>query len=201
MLALCNLALCAIALVIAYGEGRMTHGQLGPFSIPYIWHGGIWADWTVITAVCYIAGQYANRWTSHDILVCVTVSAVLSAIMHVAYCYVCPIAGHLVDPRLGTGLARLTWGGWYHALYFVGVLSVILLFYLYTPDAPRLAMSLALTAFVPLAVWQPGWYTAKVMSLTNTGHIDAAGWVQAIAIWAVVWIVGYGRCFFGPLKP
>lgn len=197
MLALLNLVFCTAALLIAYGEGRLTHRQLGNFSIPYVWHGGVWADWTIITAVCYIAGRYANYWNGHDIMVCIAVSAVLSAAMHLAYCHMQPILGHIVDPRF-KGLASLTIGGWLHAVYFIWIFSIILLFYLYTPGAPRLAMSLALTAFVPLAVMQPGWYTAKIVY--DTGRLDAAGWVQTIMIWGVVWIVGYGRCF-GLLQP
>lgn len=200
MLALCNLALCAIALVIAYCEKKMTHEQMGLESIPYLWHGGIWADWLIITAVCYLASPYIGRWTGHDILVCMTVSVLLSAVIHMAYCYLQPIPGHIVNPHNGSGLARLLAGGWFHALYFVLVLSIILLFYLYTPGVPRLGMSILLTLFVPLAVWQPGWHIAKVMSVTSTGRIDAAGWAKAIAIWGIVWIVGYDRCF-GLLKP
>jgi hypothetical protein len=197
MLALFNLTLCALAYGIAYREDRMTRGQIGPSSIPYIYHGGVWADWTIVTAVCYLASPYLGCWSGEQVRNCMIASAVLSTIMHVTYCYVCPINGHLVDPRYRIRLARLTWGGWLHALYFVYVLSVILLFYLYTPGAPRLWASVLLTAFVPLAVWQPGWYAAKIIH--RQGRIDTAGWIQAVIILAILWLGGYCR-FFGLLK-
>ena len=190
LLAVVNLFLVLVSAVIANGEGRLNHAQLGEKSLPWLNHGGMYADLICITALCYFASPYVRVWTGYQIALYAAIGIFISGVAHIFYYYAQPIPGHIIDPRF-TGLARLPWGGWYHALYFAWALTTILLFFLATPGAPRLGACIAMTLFVPLAIWQPGWYNAKIFA--GTGVIDAAGWIQAIVIWFIIWGVGYTR--------
>lgn len=192
-LAMENVFIVLVGGFIAYEEGRFNHTQLGPRSLPWLNHGGMYADLICITALCYFASPYLTESTSHPIVwyaVSAVCAFIISCLVHVAYYYIQPIPGHIIDPRY-YGWARLGWGGWYHVFYFWWALTIILLFFLASPGAPRLGACIALTLFVPLAIWQPGWYNAKVVN--GAGVIDAAGWIQAIVIWFLIWGVGYTR--------
>ena len=85
LFALCNLVLCALDYGIAYRENRFTHEQLGPNSIPYVWHCGMWADWIIITAVAYLAYPYSKDWSSQTIIKCLLISGSISIIAHIAW--------------------------------------------------------------------------------------------------------------------
>lgn len=191
-LALCNIALCAIGCAIAYREGRLTHEQLGPDSIPYINHGGMWADWILVTAVAYLAWPYAKDWSTNQIVLCLSASLAVSIIAHLAWASMQTIPGHIIEPS-GSDLGKLPIGGWYHLFYMTVSLALVLLFYLCSPGAPLLTVSVLLTIFVVPAVLQPGWYSAKVDA--GVGKIDAAGWSISITMWATIWLVGYYRAF------
>jgi len=188
LLAVVNVFLVLLSAVIANGEGGLSHAQLGVKSLPWLNHGGTYADLICITALCYFASPYVRAWTGYQIAFYAAIGIFISGLAHVEYYYMQPIPGHIIDPRYA-GLARLPLGGWYHSLYFAWTLTIILLFFLATPGAPRLGACIAMTLFVPLAIWQPGWYNAKIV--TGTGIIDVAGWIQAVVIWFIIWGVGY----------
>lgn len=196
-LALLNLVLCALGYAIAYRENRLTHGQLGPDSIPYINHGGMWADAMLITIVAYLAWPYAKSWSTNEVVICLSASLAISMIAHVAWASMQTIPGHIIEPS-GSDLGKLPIGGWYHMFYMTVSLALVLLFYLCSPGAPRLAVSILLSILVIPAVMQPGWYSAKIVD--GIGRVDAAGWTISICMWATIWLVGYHRAF-GLLEP
>lgn len=190
MLALVNVFLVFISAVIARIEGRFDHYDMGPKSLPWVAHGGNWADLVLITILCYIANPHTRTWTPGQMAIAVVVGIIVSIGMHVAYYFMQPIPGHIIDTHY-KGLARFGLGGLYHCFYTVWAFAIIFLFFVFTPGAPRLGACIVMTLFVPLAIWEPGWYNAKMIN--GKGIIDAAGWIQAIIIWAIIWGVGYTR--------
>lgn len=187
-LAPCNFMFVIIGMWIAIFESRFDHTVLGRRSIPWTNHWGNYADLILITAICIFAQPYADHWSIKAIVICATIGIAVSVAAHVVYVKTMPIPGHIIDPR-HYGLSKLTWGGWYHAFYFAWALTIIILFFLYCPGAPRLKACIALTMFVPLAIIQPGWEIHRV--LEGEGKIDWLGWVQALAAWALIWGIGY----------
>ncbi|MDD2807549.1 MAG: hypothetical protein PHW95_03465 [Patescibacteria group bacterium] len=183
-----NFIAIAIGMWIAIAEKRFDHAGLGGRSMPWLNHGGNYADLFLITMICRFAQPYVGQWSTKTIVLCATIGVGVSALAHMVYATTMPIPGHIIDPRY-KGLKRITWGGWYHAAYFAWTVTIILLFFLSSPGAPRLYACLALTAFVPLAIIQPGWEIHRV--LEGHGRIDRLGWIQAITAWALIWSVGY----------
>lgn len=198
MFAILNVILVTIGGAIAFAEGRFNHIQMGAQALPWFNHGGNYADLIAISFVCVVAGKYVSDWSERQVVNAVLVSVVLSMAIHVAYYFIQPIPGHIIDSRY-EDLARIPWGGWYHAMYTAWAFSIVLLFFFASPGADRFWVCLVLSVvFVPLAIWQPGWYNAKIVD--GKGVIDMLGWIQAIAAWALIWLVGYWRAF-GWLEP
>ncbi len=185
LFALLNLALCAIGYAIAYREERWSHGQMGPRSLPYLKHGGMWADWFLLTPIAYIVqDSILQSWTPEKLTISFVSATVVSIIAHIFWAWLQPIPGHIVDPRQH----RLPVGGYYHMAYTAIALGLILQFYLFTPEADKLAVSILLTVWVVPSTIQPGWYVAKVT--TGKGKIDGTSWTASTILWVVIWI-GY----------
>lgn len=185
-----NFGLVLVGAVIASSEDRFNRWQMGGHAIPWTAHGGSWADLIIVSLIMGLAMPYWRQWQQEAILTYGIISLVIGLICHIAWSVMQPIPGHIVDPRLSSYL-KLPVSGWYHFAYMTFTLAVILLFYLATPHAPRLAVSILLTIFVVPAILQPGWYVSKVV--TGTGRVDAAGWITTVVMWALIWGLGYTR--------
>lgn len=188
-LALLNLALVIIGYAIAYREGRWNHEQLGNKSIPYLNHGGMWADLIILTIVAGYIDPYKYVWTQDQILTCLSISLAISIIAHIIWSKHQTIPGHIIEPSK-KGLLKMPWGGWYHLVYMTIALATVLLFYIYTPEAPKHHVSVWLSAFViPTTIFVGGYIWKKSHPMR---HYNPRGDIIIIIIfWAIIWLVGY----------
>ncbi|NUM25484.1 MAG: hypothetical protein HUU49_02535 [Candidatus Buchananbacteria bacterium] len=170
-----NIALVLVGAAIAGLEGRLSHRQLGSKSIPWLAHGGMWADLVLISTMAYFIGPQLSDVSPRMFVFAGVVGILASIVMHLAYVQWADLSGHIVEPS-NQGLNKLTAGGWYHLAYMALVITAIVAYYAGT-SANKFWVSLLLVAFIIPAVWQPGWYAHKLHH--GYGRIDANGWGQA----------------------
>jgi len=154
--------------------------------IPLLGHGGIWSDALMLTPMlAIITYKYANQWSAKSILLAAVVSLVFTIIMCVVW-----VKGGFTTPESLTHDGTLTIAGWLHAVYMLGALAIILLFYFATSrltSTPVIIVSLILAAHVvianhiPLSLIGPDWYNGR-------NYRDLSTWAMVIVIWgALTW--------------
>ena len=189
LLALCNMNLVIFGGIIAYAEGKWSHKSMGLKSIPFKNHGGMWADFFLLTPVAYLIAPFVLSWTGTQIAISLAISSVISIIAHIAWTKLQPIPGHIIDPQ-AKGWRKLTLlGGWYHMAYMTVALAMIMMFYLCSPGAPRFWVSVFLSILIPVGSVGVGYYIDKVLG--KGFKIDKVGWTLSIVMWIVIWTIGY----------
>lgn len=152
--------------------------------IPLLGHGGIWSDALMLTPMlAIITYKYANQWSTKSILLMVIVSLVITRLM----CAIWIKSGYAMPESL-THDGMLTIAGWLHAVYMLGALAIILLFYFATScltSTPVIIVSLILAAHVviashiPLSLIGPDWYNSR-------NYRDLSTWTMVIMIWGTL---------------
>jgi len=183
--AILNACIVLFSGLVAYWEGRLTHKQLGEKSIPWLWHGGVWADLLLLTPVIYYISPFFQEWEMNQVVMYGLISIGVTAICHLLYAKTQPIAGHIVEPK-GLGFGKLPIGGWYHFAYATVILAVVALFYLQPgTEKPTMAVSILLTAYTLVSVIQPGWYTHKIVD--GKGYLDLQGFLVSALLVGAIW--------------
>jgi hypothetical protein len=181
-LAFFNIILVLVGAAIAGFEHRLSKRQMGYFSVPWLVHGGMWSDLIIVSGIAYLIGSYLGEITTTVWVMCIVAGLAISVLMHLAYCQWCDLPGHIVEPER-IGIRKLTVGGWYHLAYFTVVLGTLSAYFIDT-SANKFWVAVLLICFIPVAVWQPGWYAHKLTA--GRGHIDANGWLQGLVMIVVI---------------
>ena len=187
-LALWNFLFVAAGALIAFLDGRLTHDQMGPRAIPWINHGGNWADLIIMTIVCGLISPYTANVPLTSQKTIIIVSVLVTAIAHAFWAMMQTIPGTVVDPNIPL---RLPLSGWWHTLYMIWILTLILTFFLECPGAPRFWVCASLTLFIIPAIMQPGWYVYKISE--GTGRVGLASWLISAMMFILIWAVGFTR--------
>jgi len=185
---ICNVLAVLIGSLIALFEGRFDHAQMGPKALPWLNHGGTWADLVLVSIIMALVMSYWSQWKSEDIVKYGIICGLISVAFHLMWAKTMPIASHIVEPKVFSQPV----GFYYHLLYTWVVLTPIVLFYFATPPgASKFWVSLLLTIYLPVAVMQPGWYVNKVVH--GQGKIDLMAWAVTGVVLVLIWGVGYRR--------
>lgn len=170
--------------IIAMHEGYMSHTQMGEKSLPWLNHGGSWADLIIISIVIAMIIPYRLRWKRRDIILCGILSAIITIACHVWWAISMPISSHIINIS-GQWFSKLTIGGYYHLVYMWIVLAIIILYYFATPSAPKKAVSIWLGIYVVPAIIQPSYYIYEI-----TGVDNLLTWPTAVIVWILIILVG-----------
>lgn len=182
MTAAVNFILVGLGAVIANTDGRLTFEQMGPKSLPWIAHGGVWADLLILTPVIGLAMAKAGTWPAKGVIINLIVCIVVTILCHVMWAKAQPLPGHIVEPINGGQVVMM--GGYYHAVYMAVVMWIIVNYFTLTPSI-NLWVPVLMTIFVIPSTLQPGWMVNKI--LHGRGSIDAVGWIVSAVIWCAIW--------------
>ncbi|OGY54882.1 MAG: hypothetical protein A3A24_01240 [Candidatus Buchananbacteria bacterium RIFCSPLOWO2_01_FULL_46_12] len=160
--AVTNLIALAVEGAIAFRCRRFDERQLGPDSLPWIYHAGVWADILVLTPILGLIGPFVPFWGQKTIFICGVIGFLASWLMHRNWTNHCPIPDWINQPgEFSFSKGKITWPGKYHLLYAGVVISYLLGFFLLTPkDTPGYYQTVSvvmglLGLFFPIAVMLP----------------------------------------------
>lgn len=184
-----NVIAVLIGAFIAWDEKRLTHRQLGPVSLPYIWHAGMWADLLLISPIIGLIGPTISQWSPYTMTFW-SISFMISLLCHHWWSKIQTIPGHIIAPQSGQGWHNLTVGGWYHLGYMTNVLAYILLYYT-TRAESKILVSVLLSIFVIPATAGVGWYCRKVTQPKTNPLVTKLDASVIGVLWMIIWIVTF----------
>lgn len=154
-----------ISAVIAFSEKRLTTKQMGLRSIPWVKHGGTWADLFIMGPILGFIMPYGKQMADHDpmILGSALIAIAITIICHTVWALTQDIPGHITNQKNKETqkliMENYSLGEAYHILYMSTVLWMIIDFFWINfqehSNSFRI-VSVLLSVFIIPAVIQPG---------------------------------------------
>ncbi len=161
------------------------------YGIPWLYHGGMWADATIMTAIiAFTSSRYGHVWSAKD---CLLWAAVSLAVAFLA----CWVYDKSAIPESHTIGGKRTMTGWVHLWYTAYAIWFVFMFYFATPHKlvePSAAVwvSVGLVALVfvgthsALKIWDPARFGFKPFRLADLGPVGAVAAILAWRSWAII---------------
>ena len=149
--------------------------------LPLMWHAGIWGDFVILTPLlAYIVARYADQWYRADIIISLAIGIV--AIIGFGFMWINGAKHGL--PEAHTHGGHMTGAGFFHAIYFVVAIAVILLVFFHTEISQKAASVIAVIlgihvvygTHIMLGLIAPPWYPDRPQSNPVTWAIVLVSW-------------------------
>ena len=154
--------------------------------LPLMWHAGIWGDVFPLTPLLvYLVTVYSNQWRTINVMWALLIGVV--AIIGMGFMWVNGAKKGL--PEAHTHDGRITGAGFFHAIYFVVAIAVIILTFFCSAISQKAAIVTAIIlgvhivygTHIVLGLIAPVWYTDRP-------HKNPATWATILVCWGfLVW--------------
>lgn len=195
-----TVSVCAVLLqgYLAWSDRILTHKQLcekgGYYGLPFIWHFGMWGDVLLLSPLlAVIVGQYASTWSVQRMGYAAGLGILASVSMHIFWVRSAYLGGGLNEAHIHyedfgfSDDVRLSVVGWVHLLYMAGVVAIIALLYIWTPQAIGLMLTTSILMTVHMIFGNHivlGWLHKKWFPLQP--QKSAVSWGLALGSGAVL---------------
>lgn len=190
MVALTGLLLVISEVIYAYEDKFFFVSQMleqgFKQGIPLVAHAGVWGDLFVITPLsAWVVYNYADYWAKNDIITSFFIGLAITVPLVIFWVI---MAKYGLPEALAHG-GRLTWAGFFHALFMFGAVTIFILFFFYSGVSQKAATVVAIIlgvhifcgSHVPLGLIGPDWYPDRP-------HKNLVTWAVILISWsALAW--------------
>jgi hypothetical protein len=124
--------------------------------LPFYAHGGMWADFFLMSPILGIIVTYHQQWTTVQWIISLIIGFAVAIGMQMQY-----QKGEPCSTNYG---GKTIVGGWLHVVYFAAALATLIQWFCHTTGVSHghvIVVSAMLAVFFPLGMLQPSWYVHK----------------------------------------
>jgi len=186
-----GLLMVLFQVVCADGDNFLTVRQMQltrglKKGLPLMWHAGIWGDFVILTPLLtYIVARYGDQWLMPDIILASAIGVAI--LLPLGWTWI--VSAKNGTPEAHTHDGKMTAAGFFHAIYFIAAIAIILLTYFHTVISQTAASTIAIFlgihvvygTHIVLGLMAPPWYPDRP-------HKNPVTWIIILVCWAaLIW--------------